>query len=517
MAKENEKEEEEDPTFVPDDESCGSFASDISPSYQKTILEALEKGFIVYEAISRKVHGKVSSKRIAGIDKRRKECIARGEPAANCFLTDQRRYQLVKAYIKEKFGKARLASKSVRSYDFEAWIDEAVNLHMPSKPCTSLSYFTKLKKELHISFRRINRFVTQANVQQADKLVADAKAFNEEVLKAVDKNEIVDTLVWNADQSPFYYELVCNRSYAEKGSKTVEAVVVDQHAITHSYTLMVHMNRAGKLGRNVYICFKETTGRFGVQVTNHVKSAVKAAKCVVAEASKSGKMTGLHFQRWKDEVFLPEQKGQALLLLDSWGGHITAKKQITAQADQPPECEMEVNSPDDEDEDPDLLHFSEDDLAIMLIPKSTTKYCQPLDVYFFRQYKILVRRIVDYVRRAFLGKRSTLKPNNRYFIIKMHGLVYNQLSAPVFNKMLLYAWSKAGYVYEGHRPDKFRNVNSVCIKKLAKKCDFCPRGAEKLTFIRCSWCTKNLCFDHFAGGDNFHYHEVPCDDDDEYQ
>ena len=38
------------------------------------------------------------------------------------------------------------------------------------------------------------------------------------------------------------------------------------------------------------------------------------------------------------------------------------------------------------------------DVDLKIIPPKTTKYAQPLDVYFFRQYKIYAKSITDFIK-----------------------------------------------------------------------------------------------------------------------
>jgi hypothetical protein len=79
---------------------------------------------------------------------------------------------------------------------------------------------------------------------------------------------------------------------------------------------------------------------------------------------------------------------------------------------------------------------------VLLIPDRTTK-CQPLDVFFFRQYNIYVRRIEDHLRACLHDSR--IKLHDRSFTVKMHPVVCDQLGASAYTNMLLYAWKKPGY------------------------------------------------------------------------
>ena len=100
-------------------------------------------------------------------------------------------------------------------------------------------------------------------------------------------------------------------------------------------------------------------------------------------------------------------------------------------------------------------------------------WSQPLDIYFFRQYKIVARKMIAYIRRWFLSKESLIKPNNRYFIIIMHALIYNQFQSPKFHKMLLYAWHKGGYNVKEFDPHIFENANQVLFQVGGQKCTNC--------------------------------------------
>ena len=71
-------------------------------------------------------------------------------------------------------------------------------------------------------------------------------------------------------------------------------------------------------------------------------------------------------------------------------------------------------------------------------PNKTTKYAQPLDMYFFRQYKTYAKIITDFIKL----RSSNMQPkfHDRFFIMKLHSVIYNQLSAEAYRPMLRYAW-----------------------------------------------------------------------------
>ena len=115
---------------------------------------------------------------------------------------------------------------------------------------------------------------------------------------------------------------------------------------------------------------------------------------------------------------------------------------------------------------------------------------QPLDVYFNRQYKMIGRKLYEYVRLHCIDINLAQRNN----IIKTNSLIHNQLSSKEFNAMIKYAWYKSGYrtVYSGN----FRDVKQICFKWNDPRCS--AYMCQETIFICCSWCSKSLCFNHFS-------------------
>ena len=102
----------------------------------------------------------------------------------------------------------------------------------------------------------------------------------------------------------------------------------------------------------------------------------------------------------------------SLVLCNSWSGH--------------------------KDEQVLLEAFGGKDVDLKIIPPKTTKYTEPLDVYFFRQYKIYAKRITDFIKLR--SSNTEPKLHVRFFIMKFLSVIYNQLSAEAYRPMLPYAW-----------------------------------------------------------------------------
>lgn len=319
--------------------------------------------------------------------------------------------------------KAYSQRRQITITNLRNWIAQAQAKFKPKKRLTSAGYLHKLKQILHISSRKITRFVTKKAIQQEAQIMQTANDFVSEMNELAKNEDLCDDSFWNSDQSRFEYEMRRERSYARKGERLVEVQVCDMNSISHSYTIQVHLSKSGELGQKIFIVLQEASGKFGPNVQIKVDETVEKCGNVYVCCNTSGKCTKKLMKEWTEEVLNPDISGTTVLLLDSW----------TGQGEK-------ANLDDSIDE--------ETDFCIKYIPKLTTKYCQPLDVYFFRQYKKVAKDITEYVRDEFLRDQSKLKPNNRTFIIKLQSIIYNQLSSSIFRPTWQYAWQKAGYEIE---------------------------------------------------------------------
>jgi len=89
----------------------------------------------------------------------------------------------------------------------------------------------------------------------------------------------------------------------------------------------------------------------------------------------------------------------------------------------------------------------------------------------------------------------------RYFIIKLHSVIYNKLSASIYKPMLQYAWQKAecdiGSVI------LLFDVISVAFDIELLSC----RGDAEMTvaMVKCAYCILSLCFDHLLANPHLHF------------
>lgn len=165
--------------------------------------------------------------------------------------------------------------------------------------------------------------------------------------------------------------------------------------------------------------------------------------------SKSGKFSTEIAQDWFKKVFRQElndhrnQQSKIVLILDAWTG-------------QGKNAELE-------------------------------KYTQPLDLYFFRQYKILVKNLTEACRDYHFKDNSVAKPKNRYFIMRLHCVCYNQIQHERFQRMWRYAWREAGFELETPHTH-FENLNEILVKPVIEDNEARCTAHNDIPLIKCVYC-----------------------------
>jgi hypothetical protein len=137
------------------------------------------------------------------------------------------------------------------------------------------------------------------------------------------------------------------------------------------------------------------------------------------------------------------------------------------------------------------------------MPKGSTSMIQPLDVYFFRVFKSFVRRIHQHVMAH--DEIIDFQIAQRDNILTVLEVVYNQFRNPIFRQLLQYSWQKCRYIddYIAGRETEFDTPVKHCFPKADM--EICQhQGCQNLSFIRCSYCPKAFCFDHFIVNKHMH-------------
>ena len=172
-------------------------------------------------------------------------------------------------------------------------------------------------------------------------------------------------------------------------------LVNSMNAISHSYTIQPIITMNGDLLPKMLICLQELTGEFGPRVSNDLPNYPN----IIIKCSKSGKLTKELVIQFNRELIKPLFNTEFIYIADSWSG----------QTDQ----EIYEN-------------IFERKCKFISIPPHCTSLIQPLDVYFFRFWKLFAKRM--YNENILYSWKIDMKQRNN--IIKIHAMIHNQFSSP---------------------------------------------------------------------------------------
>lgn len=375
----------------------------------------------------------------------------------------RQKLERVEHFVLDRFRSARNNNLPVHDLDVRRWALSQAKIENIDGFKASDHWLYNFKKRHGISSRKVTKFVSHREVVDKSIIKQTADEFVAEATKHIPKYKL--DFVLNADQSSFNYEMASNRTLSHVGEKATYLAVRSLNAISHSYTVMPIISAAGRLASPVFICLQEPTGRFPIT------KAVFSAPNVVASCSTSGKLNKSLVEYWIREVLDKIVSNRFLLMVDQW----SPQADITAY-----ENNLTKGQP----------------CKLLVIPRRATSTKQPCDIYFFRQWKLLTKRIYHRVSLDELD----VDLRSRDAVIKLQSLVHNQMSSPLFKPMISYAWSTCGYIPEQY--SKFSSVIEVCFSFGADLCSNinCEEGA----FICCSHCRRILCFEHFFTAYHFH-------------
>lgn len=270
--------------------------------------------------------------------------------------------------------------------------------------------------------------------------------------------------VFNTDQSGFNIEFLSGRTLTNKGEQIVKSSINQSHSKTHSYTIQPMLRMDGVLPPRILIVLQEKGGVLGPQV----KQPLFEHPEILIKVNSSVKVGKIILKEWFAEAFFPLIEREAILILDSLS---TYKNQ--ALFDQ---------------EKPDRITY-----IMSAIPAGLTGTCQPLDVYFFRLYKAFARYISDYINY----NKPDIKLHLRNTILHLQSCVFFQFRSPRFNDCFKYAWFKSGLLENFDRWLRFADPNKFCFPENIFEFECTSQACGRTCFIRCSWCNKTLCFEHF--------------------
>lgn len=336
----------------------------------------------------------------------------------------------------------------------------------------SLTWAHRFKVKHNIRQRKVTKFISKTDAATLEESLQAPTTFQEQTCALITKYPNKDFVI-NTDQTGCEYQTTFNRSLDYKGVKTVLVKKQNLAKLTHCYTAQYSLTASGKLLPKVFLCMQEPGDTLGPRVIKTVELLTEEYKNIVVTCSKSGKLTKEIYKHFLHTTIKPYvTNNNFLLIIDSCGGQVG-----TTIYDE-------------------MFHKEGEEVtySIKVIPPKCTPFCQPCDVYFYRQVKNIIKRL----QNASDLLKEQREVASREDALKIHSLVHYLLSPPAFYNMIKYAWVKSKLTPLNEKL-AFQNVNDICFPPtlFKKKCYNC----QNTSFI-CSWCQSVLCFKCFC--DKYH-------------
>ncbi|XP_025160571.1 uncharacterized protein LOC112589900 [Harpegnathos saltator] len=366
----------------------------------------------------------------------------------------------------EHFREARSCYEQVTTRTLQQWaLIAASPFQSDTFSFDASSTWVQVFKQKHrIKQRQITKYVSRREIATLEETTEAEQRFQIQTRNII-SNFNLDFVI-NTDQTGCNYQTTYNKSLQFKGVKTVFLKKQNLNKITHLYTAQYSMTASGKLLPLVYICLQESTNKFGPIISKTVDKLTAEFGNVVVTCSKSGKLTKELYKNYLETTLKSYVKNDKfLLIIDSWGGQTDAALH-------------------------DEIFWNDDGDAtctLKIILAKCTPFCQPCNVYFYRQVKLLIKRL----QNAPILIKEEREIASREDAIKIHSIVHHQLSAPSFENMIKYAWYAAKLLEERNF---FSNVNDICFPPTIAK-QKCP--CTEISFIKCAWCAICFCFKCF--------------------
>jgi len=374
------------------------------------------------------------------------------------------KYEAINKWTIDRFREAREQKKPVTTRMLQQWASQAAVQFEGLNFVASHTWAVKFKQTFQIRQRKVTRYIKSKNVLDISNILKEAEKFQKRIARQILKFD--RDYVINTDQTGCEYRVDVRRILSTKGEKSTEVFLGDFNKITHSYTAQYAITASGKLLPKVFLCMQEPKGVFGPRVSAAIDKLSECYDNIHVTASKSGKLTKDHFSQFVVNIIKPYcNDNEFLLILDSWGGQTDPAHFNSVFTDDDGNCSATVE----------------------IIPPHCTPYCQPCDLYFFRQVKNFIRRIQNSVEVL----QQNRQLSSREDAIKIHSLIHSQLSAGAFTDMIEYAWFASKLI---PKRNVFRNVNEICFPPdLRKNKCICNTPS----FIHCANCRKFICFKCF--------------------
>lgn len=435
-------------------------------------------------------------------------------------------YEDVDRYVQSKINASLEAKLPIHDYHLRQWgYERADELNLTSFKA-SQSWLTNVKKRGNLVGRKVTKLISRSDRANEAEIEESRIAFPENYRQV--GHLYPHHRILNVDQSGHKYEISNLRSLARRGSRDHSLAIDSLNKNTHSYTIQPILGRDGRFRGKLLICFREPADHFGVQVTQRIRQLESELGNVVAVASRSGKMSTELTNQWVKDVLEPvianleEEDGDSVGSQDSQSTELAGP----SWASNPPESWtpeqrriMDLrNSTSRRGRQGVMLlldvwggHSSDElieslierNIFVLRIPARTTRDLQPLDVQVFRQYKIFVKRVMEAASYEGILQELT----DRYGIMRLQSVIYNQFQAPVYRDMLLWAWRKTDPDFNADELQNSPPPDMVLKNQFEfdrhHNCEV--EGCSSRAFIRCAHCRKHLCLKHFLARKCFHH------------
>lgn len=369
-------------------------------------------------------------------------------------------FRLINLKVLEEFRKARAVHAPVNDLLLRKWAYKIKNdLNPLFEFDASVSWCLKFKRSNNIVSRAITHKVSKDFNRKEEVLAAAAKEHVLKVKNLIEKEGFLPNEVINCDQSGFRREVSSFRTLNVKGDKRVYVSVGSKNATTHSVTVMPYIDASGGLCPSLYFLSQEKNGTFPKVRPPKFPANIRAF------ASRTSIMNTDNMITFLDLMIVDLiHKGlpKALLILDSWP--VNKNNELWSSIVE--------------------KYSSSIKLFKIVIPAGCTGLVQPLDVYYFRPYKNLVKSIV-----SSLSIKSKVFQRNNMF--GLHSFVHWQFCSPRFRTMIQYSFFKSGYYSERPVFDKTPTEYCFEVNRLTN-CLVCEEFAD----IRCAHCEECFCFEH---------------------
>lgn len=461
-----------------------------------------------------------------------KECVARGEP-----LT-QRIRNLNTAVLK-RIAEARERRRAIHGYHIRRW-----GLEIATEMNISRSFFSasptwlyKLKKHGRIGSRKITEYISRREDSTQDILDQSIDRFLS--MYEDTAGRYPRRLIINMDQTGFNYEYTDKRTLSYIGERDTRVNIDQRNKMTHSFTSQPMVTRDGKLFGKLTLIMQETKNEFGVFIRRKVNEQERQYGNIRVFATTSGKMTTDLYLQWIEEVFQPAIRATITSLdtdTDIGSDFDTLSMDDDAffepeshHGDAPvamPTNRTSANATDRLYRRPHTLFIADSftgqtgplarselarrGIEFLQIPPGATKFIQPLDVWFMRQYKEFISRMFQEADDPRSGiPKSYL--TSREGIINAHSLVYNQFGSEAYRNMLRYAWHNTDPHWSVDEMDAPPPPRGVILNQFSFKETKCQHrdpvnntACSRPAWIKCAHCGKKLCLKHFIERTCFH-------------